>query len=171
LIAAPALPLAAAGETGRPLRQRMAVFATGQSRGSIPCAQFVGQRMTDFRFGIRKESDPNVIRVGAERDEIPDAVGLGDSGPPSSLAGGMSPRRSSDGRWVRGPGSGTAMTIGSDGTAWLLGTDRIDGGHSVHRWTGSEWQRVPGGAVALSAGQAPWLVNAAGNVFRWDAPR
>lgn len=80
-------------------------------------------------------------------------------------------RRASNGKWERLPGSGTAVTIGSNSTAWLLGTDPVPGGYSIHRWTSGNWQRVPGGAVALSAGQVPWLVNADGDVYRWDRRR
>jgi hypothetical protein len=80
-------------------------------------------------------------------------------------------RRSRNGTWQRLAGRGTAVTVANDGTAWLLGRDRVPGGFSVQRWTGNGWRRAPGGAVALSAGPVPWLVNADGNVFRWDGRR
>jgi hypothetical protein len=71
------------------------------------------------------------------------------------------------GNWQRLPGAATAVTVATDGKAWVLGTDRVQGGYSVQQWTGSEWRRVDGGAVALSAGPTPWLVNEAGQIYRW----
>ncbi len=80
-------------------------------------------------------------------------------------------RRSPDGGWQKLPGRGTAITVASDGTVWLLGRDRVPGGHSVLRWNGNGWRQVPGGAVALAAGQVPWLVNADRRIYRWDGRR
>jgi hypothetical protein len=74
-------------------------------------------------------------------------------------------------QWQQMPGRGTDIGAGARGEVWVLGTDRVDGGHSVHRWAGGGRQRVPGGAVALSAGQEAWRVNAEGNIYRWDARR
>ncbi|MGH6611085.1 MAG: tectonin domain-containing protein [Burkholderiaceae bacterium] len=76
--------------------------------------------------------------------------------------------RLAGGKWQRLSGRGTAVTVGSDGTAWLLGSDRVAGGYSVQRWTGQGWRRVPGGAVALAAGRVPWLVNSDGHIYQWQ---
>lgn len=80
-------------------------------------------------------------------------------------------RWSRNGRWQRLAGRGTAVSIASNGTAWLLGTDRVPGGYSIHRWNGQSWRRVGGGAVALAAGPVPWLVNSDGQVFVWTGKR
>jgi len=80
-------------------------------------------------------------------------------------------RRNRNGTWQRLAGRGTAVTIATNGTAWLIGRDRVPGGYSVHRWTGQGWRRVNGGAVALAAGPVPWLVNSDGQIYVWTGKR
>ena len=75
------------------------------------------------------------------------------------------------GTWQRLQARGTAVTIASDGVAWLLSQDSVPGGRSIQRSTQRGWRQVDGGGVAISAGSVPWLVNSEGRVFRWQAPR
>jgi hypothetical protein len=113
-----------------------------------------------------KGEDWDLVPGGAVR------IDIGPAGEPWAVNDrGEVLRGTYDGRWERLPGSGSAVTVDGTGNAWLLGTDRVDGGRSVHRWTGSGWERLPGGAVALSAGRDLWLVNSEGNIYRWDPRR
>ncbi|MEO8186503.1 MAG: tectonin domain-containing protein [Burkholderiaceae bacterium] len=80
-------------------------------------------------------------------------------------------RRTTNGQWQRLAGNATAVTLTTDGTAWMLGSDRVPGGYSIQRWNGQRWRRVNGGGVALSAGTAPWLINSDNQIFRWSGKR
>ncbi|HZA96563.1 MAG TPA: tectonin domain-containing protein, partial [Burkholderiaceae bacterium] len=80
-------------------------------------------------------------------------------------------RRTPGGQWQRLPGRATAVTVATDGTAWILGTNRLPGGYSIHRWSGDRWRRVNGGGVAISAGPMSWLVNSDNQIFRWRGKR
>lgn len=57
------------------------------------------------------------------------------------------------------------MTIANDGTVWLLGAERVEGGHTILRGSGGGWRRIEGGAVALSVGRVPWLVNDQSHIY------
>jgi hypothetical protein len=65
--------------------------------------------------------------------------------------------------WVLLPGS--AFDVG-DG--WIIGTSAQTGGFSIHRWNGSSWVKTAGSATVIGgAGGTPWVINHAGNIFRW----
>jgi hypothetical protein len=60
---------------------------------------------------------------------------------------------------------GTAFDAG-DG--WVIGTAPEFGGFGIYRWNGSQFVKIPGAAVGVgNAGGPPWVVNDAGEIFRW----
>jgi hypothetical protein len=73
-------------------------------------------------------------------------------------------------QWQQMPGRGTDIGAGARGEVWVLGTDRVDGGHSIQRWGGNDWQRVEGGAVRIDVDPQgrPWVVNANGDILRLE---
>ncbi|MEP6609499.1 MAG: tectonin domain-containing protein [Burkholderiaceae bacterium] len=79
--------------------------------------------------------------------------------------------RYESGAWQLTSMRGTALTVSADGSVWLLGQERVPGGHSIHRLTTKGWRKAPGGAVAISAGRVPWLVNSEGRIYRWETLR
>ena len=68
------------------------------------------------------------------------------------------------------PGAGTAISIGANGTVWILGTNPVSGNFGIFRWNGSTWTGVPGGGVRIAVDPAgnPWLVNAVHQIFHWN---
>ena len=86
-----------------------------------------------------------------------------------------SQRRSSSGPtspprvWHRLPGR--AVDIAAHGkTAWVLGTNRVDGGHGIYRWTGKLFEPVIGGAMDIAVGPSgtPWVVNNRNEIFQYN---
>lgn len=73
-------------------------------------------------------------------------------------------------QWRQLPGLGTDIGVGPRGQVWLVGIERVDGGSPVYRWNGRDWSRVEGGAVrvAVDPQGRPWVVNAAGEVLRFE---
>ncbi|MFC1888714.1 tectonin domain-containing protein [Thermodesulfobacteriota bacterium] len=78
--------------------------------------------------------------------------------------------RQVSGVWEKLPGKGHDIGVGPGGTAWLIGTNRYNGGYEIFRWTGGNWSPIPGGALRLAVGGngTPWVVNNRGNIF-WGA--
>lgn len=74
-------------------------------------------------------------------------------------------------QWQLLPGLATDIGVGARGDAWVVGIDRVEGGHSVYRWVGNDWQIVPGGAVRIDVDPqgTPWVVNSEGHIFRAGA--
>jgi tectonin-like protein len=71
--------------------------------------------------------------------------------------------------WKQLPGGGNDIGVGANGTAWLIGTNKVPGGYGIYRWDGANWAGMPGGAVRVDVdpkGNA-WVVNDAGAIFRW----
>ena len=68
------------------------------------------------------------------------------------------------------PGLANDITIGGDGAAWVIGTDRENGGYGIHKWTGTNWVKFAGGAVRIASDNygTPWVVNDADQIFRYN---
>lgn len=68
-------------------------------------------------------------------------------------------------------GCATAIGVGRNGAAWVIGcAETSPGNHGIFRYTGSSWQGIAGEgkAIAVSPEGTPWVVNAAGGVYRWN---
>jgi hypothetical protein len=75
-----------------------------------------------------------------------------------------------DDKWNRLPGFAKDIGVGADGSAWIIGTNRVGtaGNFGIHRWTGNNWVGIEGGGVQISVDHSglPWIVNSTGNIFR-----
>jgi hypothetical protein len=72
------------------------------------------------------------------------------------------------GEWELLPGRAHDIGVGGPNQAWILGTNRVEGGYSIFRWDepSRNWINVPGGAIAIDvAGGQPWAVNDTGAIF------
>ncbi len=71
-------------------------------------------------------------------------------------------------QWQLLPGLATDVGVGARGDVWVIGIDRVEGGHSIYRWAGYDWQIVPGAAVRLDVDPQgnPWVVNSNNEIFR-----
>jgi len=69
--------------------------------------------------------------------------------------------------WKQLPGLGTDIAIGAEGSAWVIGTNPVQGGFGIYRWDGGNWIGVDGGAVRIAVGPdgTPWVVNDAGQIY------
>lgn len=69
--------------------------------------------------------------------------------------------------WELMPGSATQVSVGADGTVWILGDSPITGGFATYQWNGSSWTAKGGAGVRIAVGPSglPWLVNSSGNVY------
>jgi Peptidase family C25/Tectonin domain len=77
--------------------------------------------------------------------------------------------RRRDGAWLKLPGLASDIGLGADGTAWIIGTNRV-GEHNdygVFVWTGTSWKPVDGGGVQIAVGPngTPWVVNSKNEIF------
>ena len=73
-----------------------------------------------------------------------------------------------DGRvWQQLSGLATAIGVGADGSAWVIGTNTVPGGFGIWRLAGNNWVQVDGGAVRITVdGRGePWVVNSDGRIF------
>lgn len=73
--------------------------------------------------------------------------------------------------WMQVPGGANDISVGADGTVWVVGNNKAPGGYDIWRYKGNRaWQRIPGGAMRIAVdpkGNA-WVVNNTNAIFRYD---
>ena len=71
--------------------------------------------------------------------------------------------------FARQPGAGTDISVGANGSVWVVGTNRVPDGYGVYRWDGTGWAGLPGGAVTIAVDPSgdPWVTNSAGQIYHW----
>jgi hypothetical protein len=70
------------------------------------------------------------------------------------------------------PGRATALSIGADGTLYVVGTGPCDGlGCAPYRWNGTRWDQVAGRATRIAADPdgVLWQVDAAGTIRSYSS--
>ncbi len=70
--------------------------------------------------------------------------------------------------WQLLSGGATEVSIGTNGSTWIIGTNPSSGGgNQVFYWNGTTWQMVDGGAVRIAVDSSgnPWIVNSAQQIF------
>jgi len=75
-----------------------------------------------------------------------------------------------NGYWEELPGLAKDISVGADGSVWVIGSDRREGGYGIYRWDDYGWTRVRGSARQISVGPdgEPWVVNRDGEIYvRW----
>jgi hypothetical protein len=70
--------------------------------------------------------------------------------------------------WDQLPGAATDISIGNDGSVWVLGTNPGPNGYLIYRWTGAGWAHEPGEAVRISVGAYgfPWIVDSHNRIYQ-----
>ena len=73
--------------------------------------------------------------------------------------------------WQKVAGAATDISVGANGSVWIIGSNKVTGGYGIYRYKGNNaWERMPGGAVRIAVdpkGNA-WVVNSLKNIFRWN---
>ena len=72
------------------------------------------------------------------------------------------------GNWRQMQNSATDIAVGADGSIWIIGTDRQDGGYGIYKWNGRNWTRTDGAAVkiAVDRGGNPWVINSRNEIYQ-----
>ncbi|WP_027268893.1 tectonin domain-containing protein [Leptolyngbya sp. PCC 6406] len=70
--------------------------------------------------------------------------------------------------WAEMPGKAKDISVGADGSVWVIGTEPESGGYSIYNWNGQGWNKVGGSAVriAVAPDGTPWVVNSKGNIYK-----
>ncbi len=99
------------------------------------------------------------------------ATGTGDITSPndSTLVAGCIQRPTFPPHFSQLPGLATDVSVGADGTAWVVGTSPVGGGFKLYRWSGSGWTPAPGAGVTIAVGPDgnPWVVNSVHQIYHW----
>ncbi|HDP97783.1 MAG TPA: T9SS type A sorting domain-containing protein [bacterium] len=76
----------------------------------------------------------------------------------------------SDVIWEKMPGAASDISVGADGAAWMIGTNKNDNGYDIYRWNGADWDAIPGGAITIDVGSQSQVVvvNETNDIFKWD---
>ncbi|MFC1745484.1 tectonin domain-containing protein [Candidatus Riflebacteria bacterium] len=72
--------------------------------------------------------------------------------------------------WKGLPGRAKDIGVGANGTAWVIGTNKVRGGYGIYRWNGRGWQNIPGGAIRIDVGPRgnAGIVNKSGVIFLYN---
>ena len=65
------------------------------------------------------------------------------------------------------PGGATDISVGANGTAWIIGATPANGNYPIYQWNGTTWAAVPGAAVTVAVGPdgTPWVINASHHIY------
>ena len=79
------------------------------------------------------------------------------------------------GTWQIVEGNATDISVGAEGSIWVLGTNPTQGGYPIYKWNGFYWvtDNDPStGAVRIAIGPdgVPWAITDSGDVVRKTAP-
>jgi hypothetical protein len=68
------------------------------------------------------------------------------------------------------PGGGSDISVGADGTAWMVGYDTSDKDRNLYRWAGADWEQIDGKGtrIAVDPQGNPWVVDGNGDVMHWE---
>jgi hypothetical protein len=75
--------------------------------------------------------------------------------------------------WKSIAGAATDISVGADGSVWVVGTNKVNGGFGIYRWNANTWIRVSGGATRIDVGPKgnAWIVNSQGNIYRYNGKK
>jgi hypothetical protein len=72
-------------------------------------------------------------------------------------------------QWTQLPGAAADIAVGANGSAWVVGTNRVgqNGDLGLFRLTGGNWVGIDGAGmrIAVDPDGAPWIVNSAKKIF------
>jgi hypothetical protein len=68
------------------------------------------------------------------------------------------------------PGAATDISVGANGSVWVVGTNGTGAGYGIWHWTGSGWAELGGSAVRIAVGPdgRPWVVNSLHRIYHWN---
>jgi len=68
------------------------------------------------------------------------------------------------------PGSATDISVGANGSVWIVGTNKVADGFGIYRWNGTGWAPQTGGAftIAVDPSGNPWITNSTGQIWHWN---
>ncbi|MCX6180867.1 MAG: M12 family metallopeptidase [Bacteroidetes bacterium] len=77
-------------------------------------------------------------------------------------------RGTPQGAWTLMPGSAKDISVGADGSVYMVGTDVYRGGNGIYKFDGAYWVRQTGVGVRISVDNqgSPWIINDMGTVWR-----
>ena len=79
-------------------------------------------------------------------------------------------RKIGGGAWEQLPGFGTDISIGAEGSVFLLGKKNVPGGHEVYEWNGSGWTKLEGATgvkITVDPSGNPWIVDSNNYIQRY----
>jgi hypothetical protein len=73
--------------------------------------------------------------------------------------------RLNNGRWMPVEGYGTRISIGPDGSPWV-----VNSRNEIYRWRGGTFEKMPGTALDIGIGGdgTPWIVGTDDGIYRWN---
>ena len=65
-------------------------------------------------------------------------------------------------------GAATDIGVGSDGSIWILGTDRQAKGYGIYRWESNNWVKANGDGEVITVDRDgnPWVINSDSQIFQ-----
>lgn len=68
------------------------------------------------------------------------------------------------------PSAGSDSSVGTDGTAWLIGCNPYHKDRELYRWTGSGWEDIAGRGtrIAVDPQGNAWVLDGDGSVKHWE---
>jgi chitinase len=69
-----------------------------------------------------------------------------------------------------GPGAATDISVGANGSVWVIGTNVLPGGYGIYKWNGTGWTKASGAAVKIAVDQRgnPWVINSSHHIYHWS---
>ena len=69
--------------------------------------------------------------------------------------------------WKRQEIKGRDISVGADGSVWVLGTEKTEKGYPVKRWTGQGWEVLDQYAVRIAVDPKgnPWVIQETGEIY------
>lgn len=65
------------------------------------------------------------------------------------------------GKWQQLDGKAKDISVGANGSLWVIGNNVESNGYGIYKRTGTTWQKIPGSAVRIAVNPQgiPWVVN------------
>jgi len=103
----------------------------------------------DYETRIVPDAAVDTVFVGTHGYDY--AVTINDNPSPSA------------GHWELEPGQATEISVGADGTAWV-----VNSADQIYYWNGTTWEMVDGALTRIAVGPdgLPWGINSAGQIWR-----
>ncbi|WP_138466155.1 tectonin domain-containing protein [Poseidonocella sp. HB161398] len=107
-------------------------------------------------------------RVMEDRGGAGTGIAVGPDGLPWTVDDAGNIARLTPEGWRAVPGQARDIGIGADGSVWIIGCDRREGGYGIYRREGGDWVDAGGAALRISVSPEgePWVVTEQNFIFR-----